>query len=72
MTGVVVAEGTHEMVVMIVVMVMVVMMVSAARQNSKRRQGDSSACCDSDGAGLSHSVTTYSHTMTTRREVVRP
>ena len=55
MTRVVVAEGTHEMVVMIVVVVV----VSAARQHSKRRQGDGNACCDSDGAGLSHSKSTY-------------
>ena len=71
MTRVVVAEGTHEMVVMIVVMVMVVMMVSAARQNSKRRQGDSSACCDSDGAGLSHREKTNFHTMTTHVNAVK-
>lgn len=70
MTGVVVAERTHEMVVVIVVMVVVV--VSTTRQNSNRRQGDSSACCNSDGAGLSHGKSTYPYTMTTQREVVRP
>lgn len=70
MTGVVVAERTHEMVVVIVVMVVVVL--STTRQHSNRRQGGSSACCNSDGAGLSHSKSTYPYTMTTQREVVRP
>ena len=71
MTGVVVAERTHEMIVVIVVMVVMVVL-STTRQNSNRRQCDSSACCNSDGAGLSHSKSTYPYTMTTQREVVRP
>lgn len=70
MTGVVVAERTHEMVVVIVVMVVVVL--STTRKHSNRRKGDSSACCNSDGAGLSHGKSTYPYTMTTQREVVRP
>lgn len=70
MTGVVVAERTHEMIVVIVVMVVVVL--STTRQHSNRRQCGSSACCNSDGAGLSHGKSTYPYTMTTQREVVRP
>ena len=69
MTGVVVAERTHEMVVVIGVMVMVVL--STTRQHSSRRQGDGSACCGSDGAGLSHSVKTNFHNMTTHLKTVK-
>ena len=71
MTGVVVAERTHEMVVVIVVMVIVVVVVpSTTRKHSDRRQGDSSACCNSDGAGLGHGAMVNLHSMTTPTQTV--
>ena len=68
MTGVVIAECTHEMVVVIVVMVVVVL--STTRKQSDRRQGDSSGCCNSDEAGLSHSGMANLHSMTTPTQTV--
>ena len=68
MTGVVIAECTHEMVVVIVVMVVVVL--STTRQNSDRRQGDSNACCNSDEAGLGHGAMVNLHSMTTPTQTV--
>ena len=68
MTGVVIAECTHEMVVVIVVMVVVVL--STTRKHSDRRQGDSSACCNSDEAGLGHGAMINLHSMTTPTQTV--
>ena len=66
MTGVVVAERTHEMVVVMVVVVV----LSTTRKHSNRRQGDSSACCNSDEAGLGHGAMVNLHSMTTPTQTV--